>query len=135
MSSTRSDPPAQFIRATLSGSTRCQAAGIIVRSSTPILSWCRRWVEAFDGDGRLECYRDGVLTVIVRSIREAANLEINAHGTGFIAFRGRRAASPGRKSDAARSQLPPSTRSRNFRGTDRGKAAAMAGDGLINSVR
>jgi len=42
----------------------------------------------------LEAWRNGVLCLRVRSIGEAAGLEINAHSTGFISSRRRRAAPP-----------------------------------------
>lgn len=42
----------------------------------------------------LEAWRNGVLCLRVRSIGEAAGLEINAHGTGFILSCARRAAPP-----------------------------------------
>jgi hypothetical protein len=90
------------VRADLTGSTSCTAAGISVTSNTPVLSLCRRLLEAgHDPDTRLDVYRGATLALIVRSIGEAAHLEINSHGTGFVRHRDGRPASPMRKSGAA----------------------------------
>jgi hypothetical protein len=90
------------VRADLTGSTTCTAAGITVTNNTPVLSLCRRLLEAgHDPATRLEVYRGAVLALTVRSIGEAAHLEINSHGTGFVRHRDGRAASPMRKSGEA----------------------------------
>lgn len=84
-----------IIRANLAGDNTCIALGITARAPSPILTMCRQLIGAgFNPAGRLDCYRDGVLALTVNSIGHAAGLEIGSHGLNFVAFRGRRAASP-----------------------------------------
>jgi hypothetical protein len=65
----------QDSRAELIGSDICTACGIRVRSTTPVLSICRRLVAAgYDGDQALHVYRGDVLTLTVASIAEGASL-------------------------------------------------------------
>jgi hypothetical protein len=65
---------------------------------------CRRLLAAgIDPATRLEVYRGATLALTVRAIGEAANLEINAKGTGFARRCAVRAAPLERKSD------PPGT--------------------------
>ena len=72
------------IRAELIGSDRCIATGIDVQAASPVLTMCRRLLEAgFDPALSLECYRNDVLALTVASIGHGAGLEINGHGTGF----------------------------------------------------
>jgi hypothetical protein len=72
------------VRAELTGSNICTALGITVRSTTPVLAVCRVLVErGHDPNQRLDCYRNGTLALTVRSIGEAAALEIDGRGTGF----------------------------------------------------
>ena len=83
------------IRAELSGSDRCTALGIVVRAFAPILELCRRLIAAgHDPATPLEAYRGESLCLKVRSIGEAAGLEINARGTGLIPFRAVRTVPP-----------------------------------------
>jgi hypothetical protein len=83
------------IRAELFGSDTCHAEGITARSSSPVLGLCRKLIQAGHDLGRpLHAYRGITLCLVVRSIGEAAALEINAHGTAFVAFRPRRAGPP-----------------------------------------
>jgi hypothetical protein len=85
----------RLIRAELASDDRATACGIVARSSSPVLRLCRLLVEAGHHPGLpLEAWRNGVLCLRVRSIGEAAGLEINAHGTGFISSCARRAAPP-----------------------------------------
>src|SRR6516162_3977892 len=89
--------PSQFlrqaaIRAEMTGSDICTARGITVRSSIPVLVMCRKLIAAGHNPATpLEAYRRGILCLRVRSIGEAAALEINARGNGFIARRAVRA--------------------------------------------
>ena len=84
-----------LIRAELIGSDTCIALGIAVEASTPVLELCRKLLAAgHDRGSRLNVYRGDVLCLRVRSIGEGARLEINAKGTGFIAHRAVRTASP-----------------------------------------
>jgi hypothetical protein len=81
------------IRAELTGSHTCVAAGITVRSSTPVLTLCRRALAAgLDPNQSMEVFRNGTLALRIRTIGEAAGLEINSEGTGFR---------PARRPDAA----------------------------------
>ena len=83
------------IRATLSGDDIVTALGITAQSSSPVLALCRHLVDAgHDPATPLHAYRDDTLALTVRSIGEAAALEINAYGTGFRPRRGADAAPP-----------------------------------------
>ena len=82
----------QAICAELTGSDTCTVCGITVRSSIPVLVMCRKLIAAGHNPATpLEAYRRGILCLRVRSIGEAAALEINARGNGFIARRAVRA--------------------------------------------
>lgn len=70
----RSSPP---IRAELSGDRRCSAAGITATGNAPVLTLCRRLIEAgHDPAARLEAYRGTTLCLRVRSIGEGARLTV-----------------------------------------------------------
>ena len=85
----------QAIRAELSGSARCSALGISIRAYAPVLELCRRLVAAGrHPDTPLHAYRLDVLCLMIRSIGEAAGLEINGDGTGFRRRRAPDAAPP-----------------------------------------
>jgi len=86
-------------RAELVGSDVCTACGIRVRSTTPVLSICRRLIEAGYADQALHVYRGDVLALTVASIAKGASLEINAKGTGFVRLHAVRTASPVRQID------------------------------------
>jgi hypothetical protein len=76
---------AQAIFAELIGSDRCSALGMTERSSTPVLTICRRLVEAgHDPATPLEAWRGDVLCLRIRSIGEAAQLEPSPRGVGFV---------------------------------------------------
>ncbi|MFZ0148143.1 MAG: hypothetical protein WAM72_07305 [Xanthobacteraceae bacterium] len=76
------------IRAELSGSTICSAAGHVAISQTPVLALCRELIAAgHDPDQPLEVYRGETLALRVRSIGEAAKLNLNSKGTAFIKCR------------------------------------------------
>jgi hypothetical protein len=73
------------LRAELSGSTICTAAGQVAIGHTPVLALCRQLIEAGrDPATPLKVYRGNTLALRIRSIGEAAVLEINTKGTGFI---------------------------------------------------
>jgi hypothetical protein len=102
------------IHAKLFGSNVCSAAGFTSRGTTPILNMCRRLLAAgYDPDSPLQCHRGDVLALTVVSIGQGAEVELNSHGTAFVAFRGRRAASPVRSPALARPGLSPATMSRS----------------------
>ena len=74
-----------IIRARLTGSDTASAEGISVTSSSPVLALCRELIKLpYDPNIRLVAYRGDTLALIVRSIGEAARLEVSGHGTGFI---------------------------------------------------
>jgi len=75
----------EAIRADLKGSETALACGLVVRSGSPLIALCRQLVAAgHDPATPLEAYRGCTLCLIVRSIGEAANLEVSAKGIGFI---------------------------------------------------
>jgi hypothetical protein len=72
------------IYAEIVGDDFCQAIGLTARSASPVLALCRKLLESgVDPRTRLEAYRGDVLCLHVRSIGEAAGLEVNSAGTGF----------------------------------------------------
>lgn len=76
--------PIKLIRAELKGSEEASACGLVVRGGSPVIALCRQLVAAgHDPAIPLEAYRGDTLCLKVRSIREAAELEIAAHGVGF----------------------------------------------------
>jgi len=76
--------PVKIIRAELSESDEASACGLVVRSSSPVIALCRQLVAAgYDPATPLMAYRGGTHCLSLRSIEEAARLEIAAHGVGF----------------------------------------------------
>jgi hypothetical protein len=74
-----------FIQASLIGSNKCTAEGITAYGPAPILKLCRELIKAGFHPGRpLHAYRGDVLCIVARTIGEAAGIDINGHGTGFI---------------------------------------------------
>ena len=72
------------IRAELAGSDSASALGLVAISSSPVLALCRLLVEAGHDPGTpMTCCRGDVGSLRIRSIGEAAQLEINGPGTGF----------------------------------------------------
>lgn len=72
------------IRAELVGDSKALACGFVINSSSPLLALCRKLVDAgYDPATSLEAYRDDTLCLKVRSIGEAARLEIKGNGKGF----------------------------------------------------
>jgi hypothetical protein len=85
----------QALRAELVGSDRCTVDGFSAVGAAPVLMLCRMLVDAgFDPRTPLEAWRKGTLALRVRSIGEAADLEINSKGTGFVRRSSVRRASP-----------------------------------------
>ena len=84
------------IRATLIGHNTCSALGIAARDYAPVLALCRALVDAgYDPASPLEAYRGGVLALRIRSIGEAANLEVRpSSGSGTPVFIRRMTARP-----------------------------------------
>jgi hypothetical protein len=72
------------IRAELIRGDTCTALGIVAEANTPVLQLCRKLIAAgHDPATRLEAYRGDVLSLGVRSLGEAAQLEIDGKGCGF----------------------------------------------------
>jgi hypothetical protein len=83
------------IRSELIGSDTCTALGVTAQGATPVLQLCRKLIEAgHDPAAAVHVFRGEVLALLVRSVGEAAGLEVNNKGTGFVPFRPVRAASP-----------------------------------------
>ena len=83
-SSKPKSPSLQTIRAELAGASICIARGIAVEANAPVLELCRKLIAAgHNPAARLEAYRGNVLCLLVRSIGEAAQLEISGKGCGF----------------------------------------------------
>lgn len=77
-------------------------------TSAPVLELCRALVAAgHDPASRLDAYRGDVLCLQVRSIGEAARLEINGHGTGFKRAGGGGTAPPMRQTRRTLVEGPP----------------------------
>jgi hypothetical protein len=80
-----SQVPQQAIRADLIGTGTCIALGLAINSSSPVLALCHALLESgHDPAIALEAYRGDVLCLRVRSIGDAAAVEVNARGTGFV---------------------------------------------------
>ena len=95
------------IRAEIIGSNTCTALGITAAGQAPVLALCRKLVEAdYEPTTPLEAWRGNILCLKVRSIGEAARLEINAKGTGFIPLRAVRTASPVRQTGVPARGVP-----------------------------
>ena len=75
----------QPIYAELSGGDKCSALGITAHGTSPILALCRLLIGArYDPSRPLHAYRGEILCLRVRSIGEAARLEVTPKGTGFV---------------------------------------------------
>jgi hypothetical protein len=95
--------PQDVIRAELTGDTCSIAAGITARGPSPVLALCRKLTEAgCDPRRPLHAYRGDTLCLVVRSIGEAARLEINGEGSGFRPLREPDAAPPMRQNGGGR---------------------------------
>jgi hypothetical protein len=95
------------IRAELRGKDQALALGIVVVSSSPVLGLCRKLMAAgYDAQTPLEVYRGVTLCLSVRSIGEAAALEVNGEGNGFRRSRESDAAPPIRQKQSEVSRTP-----------------------------
>jgi hypothetical protein len=76
---------ATAIRAELIGDDRATAFVIEAQSGAPVLDLCRKLVAAgHDPTSALHAYRGATLSLVVRAIGEAADLEVNSKGTRFV---------------------------------------------------
>lgn len=99
----------ECVRAEIIGSDTCTALGITVRSPSPVLGMCRALVAAGHHPATpLQAWRGPMLCLAIKTIGEAADFEVNAHGTDFIRHRERRPASPVRQTGVPASAVPPS---------------------------
>jgi hypothetical protein len=72
------------VRAVITGSDIATALGLTAQSPSPVLSLCRRLVDAgHDPSVPLHAYRGDTIALIIRSIGEAAGLRVGGHGVGF----------------------------------------------------
>ena len=86
------------IRAELIGSNACTALGLTVHGYAPVLASCRQLIDTgIDPATELHASRGDTLCLSVRSIGEAAALEMNGAGTGFRPAREPDAAPPMRR--------------------------------------
>ena len=91
----------------LTGDDCATALGRRVHSATPVLDLCRQLIaDGHDPAAQLHAYRAGTLALTVRSIGQAAQLEINGHGNGFRWGCGGGAASPMRSHPKNDPQYP-----------------------------
>jgi hypothetical protein len=101
--------PITAVRAELVGSNCATALRIEAHGSSPLLTLCRKLIEIGHNPGlALLAYRGAVLALKVRSIGEAAGLEVNGDGTGFRPVRKPDGASPARETVSAKGSVPPS---------------------------
>jgi hypothetical protein len=86
-------------RGDLLGSHQASAAGIVATGHAPVLSLCRRLIEAgIDPDRPLRVYRGDTLALTVRSIAEGARLRIKDGPDGRPRFAPYRAGRDGAES-------------------------------------
>jgi hypothetical protein len=110
-SETRTEQRLVPITAELTGSHQCGALGIIATGHVPALNLCRSLLAAgVDPDKALNVYRNGILSLSIRSIREGAKLTVENGEIGVPRFRltrleSRGAAPPMRKIARGRSPL------------------------------
>ena len=78
----------QDIRAELTGSTTCTAAGITAQGHAPALLLCRQLLaQGLDPDAALQVFRNGTLALRIRSLSEGAGLAVEDNRHGQPVFR------------------------------------------------
>jgi hypothetical protein len=88
-------PDETVLTGALIGDDTATACGIAVRSTSPVRVLCRELIATgMTPDAALTVFRYGTVALRVRSIGEAAALEINSKGAGFTRARAVRAAPP-----------------------------------------
>ncbi len=91
----------QQVCAELTGDDRCAAAGVVAVGVTQTILLCKALLATgMSQDQALDVFRNGVLALRVRSIGEAAGLEIALEPPGFRRVRQRNAARPLKKTGA-----------------------------------
>ena len=82
------NPESGSLRAELTGSDTCIATGLTVHARAPVLTMCREMLATgLDPDRALEVYRNGVLSLRIRSIGEGAKLAVEECSDGVPRFR------------------------------------------------
>lgn len=72
------------IRAEISSDSIATSCGVTVHTGSPVMALCRRLIEeGCDPVTPLQAYRGDVLCLHVRSIGEAAGLQVSGEGIGF----------------------------------------------------
>src|SRR5262245_51255059 len=84
-----------MIRAQIGSDSVATSCGITVHTGSPVLALCRKLKTAgCDPRSPLEAYRGETLCLTIRSIGEAAGLQVGSHGGGFIQLKSGRSAPP-----------------------------------------
>jgi hypothetical protein len=103
----QTEPRAQAVRADLTGSDTCSAAGITVRAYAPVLALCRQLLAAgLNPDQAMEVFRASTLALRIRSIGEGAQLAVRDDNRGtprFVAYR----PGPDARAGGACGEAPP----------------------------
>lgn len=90
------------IRAELTSGSSCAALSMTVTAAVPILALCRKLIDAgHDPATPLDVYRGKTLALRIRSIGEAAAIEIRGDCVGFRPARGLGTGSPVRLQERA----------------------------------
>jgi hypothetical protein len=72
------------IKAELRGSRQCEAQGIVAAGQAPALVLCRELLAAWGDPGSsLAVYRNGIVSLRIRSIRDGAGLTVEDGETGI----------------------------------------------------
>jgi hypothetical protein len=81
---TKKSSQRQQATARLDGSDHASAEGISVTSPSPVLTLCRKLIDAgYDPALSLVAYRGGTQALRIRSLGEGARLEVRGDGVGF----------------------------------------------------
>ena len=77
----------KIVRAELIGADTCTAAGLTVRGNAAALAICRKLIAAgHDPDSGLDVYRNGVLSLRIRSIAAGAGIDVQDDNRGVPLF-------------------------------------------------
>ncbi|MFL6799240.1 MAG: hypothetical protein ACJ8F3_17705 [Xanthobacteraceae bacterium] len=95
----------------LTGDDTCAVVNITAKGNAPVLALCRQLLaQGVSPDAAAEIFRNGTLALRIRSIGQAAGLEINSRGTGFTerSARVRTASLVGKSRSAVAHPIPSS---------------------------
>jgi hypothetical protein len=88
LSYTKAVATCNSIVAHLDGPRTCTAAGVTATGAAPVLTLCRELLAAgLDPDAAMQVYRNGILALRVRSLREGAHLAVEDDHLGQPKFR------------------------------------------------